>query len=164
MTNILIPTDLSPASLQLVKRAIDVVNLRKVNIVLFHAFAFPDNAFELIRSGYSRPYVNMLNEEFRQACKQLKEQYPQAIAKIFFKAMDGDTAAVFRNYIDANEIDMIICPEDYAFKPVHKLSVDPRPLFKKSGIKVSLLLEPQEEIQLVTTHMPVPAVALVPQG
>lgn len=163
MTNVLIPTDFTPASLQLAKQAVDVLNLRNVNIVLFHAFAFPENEFDLLRSGHTRPYAGMINEEFRQACKLLKEQNSTAIGKIFFKAMDGNTIALFRNFVDANEIDLIVCVDDYAYVPVHALSVDPRPLFKRSGIKVIRSLEQQEEIRLVAAPAVTPAVVLVPQ-
>jgi hypothetical protein len=56
--------------------------------------------------------------------------------------MRGNTAAIFRNFADANAIDMIYCPEQYVFKPVHRRSVDPVPLFRKSGISLVRQLRP----------------------
>ncbi len=50
--------------------------------------------------------------------------------------MEGSSAPLFRNFVDANEIDIIVCPDHFQHVPVHKQSVDPRPLFKKSGIRV----------------------------
>lgn len=41
MTNILIPTDLSAASLQLAEKAIRALEPRNANIILFHAFDLP---------------------------------------------------------------------------------------------------------------------------
>lgn len=147
MTNILIPTDFSPASLQLAEQAIEALDIRSANFVLFHAFEMPSSEFDLLAPGRPRPYADVLNDNFRQACKQLKEQYPKAVQKICFKCMEGNNSRIFRNFVDANEIDIIICPDEYIYKAINKLSVDPRPLFRKSGIKViRTLIQEKKEI------------------
>lgn len=135
MTNVLIPTDFSVASLQMAGQAINALDLKNANIILFHAFNTPSLGIEML--GASRkPYADLFNDIFRHNCKLFREQHPKAVQKIFIKFMNGDSPALFRNFIDANEIDLIYCPEDYQFVPVHNLSVDPRPLFKKCGIEV----------------------------
>jgi hypothetical protein len=135
MTNILVPTDFTPASFQLAEQALQAMEGRPVNITLFHAFEISDSETDLL-TNRSKPYQSLLTESFRLSCKQLKDQYPKQLQKICFKFMDGSTARLFRNFVDANEIDMIFCPDHYNYIPVHKQSVDPRPLFKKSGITV----------------------------
>lgn len=135
MTNILIPTDFTPASLQMAEQAVQTLDLKNANIVLFHAFELPDSEYELLTQK-QKPYASVVTDNFRQACKQFKDQHAKAIHKICFKFMEGNTPALFRNFIDVNEIDLIVCPDHYQFVPVNKKSVDPRPLFKKSGIKV----------------------------
>ena len=50
--------------------------------------------------------------------------------------MTGNSRALFRNFVEANDIDLIFCPETYYFKPAHVRSVDPLGLFKKCGIPV----------------------------
>ena len=47
--------------------------------------------------------------------------------------MFGNSNAVFRNFIDANDIDLIVYPEYYVFRPVHGDSVNPHNMFMKSG-------------------------------
>lgn len=136
MINMLIPTDFSAASLQLAEQAIQSLETRTVNIILFHAFELPSSEFELLAPARKKPYADLVTDHFRQACKQLKDQYPKAVQKICFKFMEGSGAPLFRNFADANEIDLIVCPDHYQYISIHKLSVDPRPLFKKSGIKV----------------------------
>jgi len=143
MTNILIPTDFTASSLQLAVQAIQSLDARNANIILFHAFEMPSSEFELLAPHRQKPYAGLFTDTFRQECKQLKDQYPKAIQKICFKCMEGSGAGLFRNFIDANEIDLIYCPDHYQYKPIHKLSVDPRPLFKKSGIRV--LREPGKQ-------------------
>ncbi len=136
MTNILIPTDFTPASIKMAEQALQVLELRTVNIVFFHAFELPPSEFELLDPSRPKPYANVLNDSFRQGCKQLKEQNPEAIQKVCFKFLEGNSAPLFRNFIDANEIDIIFYTPHYKFVPINKRSADPLPLFKKSGIKV----------------------------
>ena len=148
MTTILIPTDLSAASLQLAEKTIQALQPRNANFLLFHAFDLPSSEFDLLMTAdRRRPYADAMNDAFRQACKQLKEQNLKAVQKVFFKYMEGSTSRSFRNFVDANEVDLIICPDDYSFNPIHPLSVDPRPLFRKCGIRVvrELVVRVREE-------------------
>lgn len=149
MTNILIPTDLTAASLQLAERAIQVLEPRNANIILFHAFDLPYSEFELLVPGRRKPYADAMNDGFRQACKQLKDQNLKAVQKVFFKYMEGGTSRLFRNFVDSNEIDLIVCPDDYCFTKIHSLSVDPRPMFRKSGIRVIRELVPRRKEVIV---------------
>ena len=48
--------------------------------------------------------------------------------------MNGNTKALFRNFADANDIDLIFCPESYTHTKIHQRSLNPQPFFKKSGI------------------------------
>lgn len=160
MTNVLIPTDFSNASFQLAKQAILSLNGRKLNITMFHAFEMPD-PFELLDRCRKKPYQDLVNESFRQNCKQLKDQFPDQVQKICFNCMEGNTAAMFRNFAEANEIDFIIYPEHYQFIPANKISVDPGPLFKKSGIKLITTFHAQEkpvEAELIQVAIPVYAI------
>ncbi len=154
MTNILIPTDFTAASLQLAEQAIQALEVRGCNIILFHAFELPTSEFELLAPGRRKPYADLMTDGFRQACKQLKDQYPRAIQKICFKFMEGSGTPLFRNFADANDIDIIVCPDHYQYVSIHKLSVDPRPLFKKSGIKVIREFSPRkQEVVFENTQM-----------
>lgn len=136
MTNVLIPTDFTANSLQLAAQAIQTLDDKAINIVLFHAFAQPESEFDLLFPSRYRPHANLITEELRQFCKQFKDQNSHKVQKIYFRFMEGETAPMFRNFIDANEIDFIYCPEAYLPVKVNKYSADPRPLFKKAGIPV----------------------------
>lgn len=131
MTNILIPTDFSAASLKMAEQAVRFLN-REVNVILFHAYEMPAYYQDFFRS--TPPYAGMLNDAFRRECKQLKEQYPRLISRISFQYMQGNTAAIFRNFAEAHEIDLIICPADYTYKKIHERSLNPIPLFRRSRI------------------------------
>lgn len=136
MTNILVPTDFTPASLKFAEGALKNVSVEKCNIVLYHAFAMPSSPFDLLGGSLHDPSCELITESFRQACKQLKDDHTKMVNKIIVRSMIGNTKALFRNFIEANDIDLIYCPEEFYFKPVHSRSVNPLSLFKKCGIPV----------------------------
>lgn len=136
MTNILVPTDFSPASLKLAEGALKSGNYEKCNLILFHAFELPSSPHDMLGTCYRDPSFELMTESFRQACKQLKDDYSKQVNKIIVRCLAGNTRAVFRNFAEANDIDLIYCPEDYVFMPVHQRSVDPCVLFKKCGVPV----------------------------
>lgn len=136
MTNVLIPTDFTAASLKLAETALINAELSKCNVILFHAFRTPDLAINLLSISEPDPATVLMNEPFRQACKQLKNQYPNRVGKIVVRCMYGDTRALFRNFVEANDIDLIYCPDNYVFVPSHQRSADPRYLFKKCSVPV----------------------------
>lgn len=159
MVNILVPTDFSQASFRLAEQAVKSLN-KEVNIILFHIYEMPSGINDLIRP--EPPYAQMINDTFRQNCKYLKYKYPDLINKICFKYLTGNTQSVFNHFTDANDIDMIVCPEDYVFTKTNRASLDPVPFFKKSKIallkdltksKVAETVETSEEVQLDTAPM-----------
>lgn len=146
MNNLLIPTDFTPASVQLAARALKALN-KKSNIVFFHAFQMPYFLNDLLTN--EPPYLELMNDRLRQACRNLKEQYPELTGTITFKFMRGDTNALFRNFIDANDITMIVCPKEYVYEKVHKDSINPTGFFKRSKLPVmQTFLTPERQVVL----------------
>ncbi len=116
--------------------ALKTGSFEKCNLILFHAFDLPLSPFDILATPYRDPSCELMTEPFRQACKQLKDEYAKKVAKIVVRCLTGNTRAVFRNFAEANDIDLIYCPETYVFKPAHARSLDPVCLFKKCGIPV----------------------------
>jgi len=134
MTNVLIPTDFTTQSLDLIPAAAQQVT-GKINVFLFHAFDMPDSLVDAMnRTGLSSHH-NLITEELRMKCRQIKNQCPD-VANISFRLMFGTTAAVFRNYAEANDIHVIIYPAGYRFTPVVRESVNPDRMFLKSRISI----------------------------
>ena len=147
MRNILVPTDFSSASFDLVEKAIQTMGEQVVNITMFHAFQIPFFVSDLIRNQ-RQPYRDLLTDSFRNNCKQIKQQFPKQVNSIVFRHLYGNTPAVFRHFVDANDIDLIVYPEQYEFVPVHPDSVNPDRMFKKSN--VPLLRQFKAKRRLVT--------------
>lgn len=134
MRNVLIPTDFSIESLRVAEQALEALNDQTMTITLFHAFDINGFAPDMLGASRRLPYAHLLTDAFRNACKRLKDAHPQILQGIHFRHMYGNTTAVFRNFIDAHDIDMIVSPDNYAFSPITPQSVDPRSLFEKAGI------------------------------
>jgi len=133
MRNVLVPTDFSTASFDLVEKTIQTMGEQVVNITLFHAFQIPFFVSDLIRNQ-RHPYHDFLTDTFRNNCKQIKQQFPKQVSSINFRHLYGNTPAVFRHFVDANDIDLIVYPEQYEFIQIHPDSVNPDRMFKKSNV------------------------------
>ena len=142
MTNILVPSDFTPATLKLAEQAVKLLN-REVNIIFFHAFSMPFYYQDFFRPE-RQPWQDVVSDEFRQGCKQLKEKYPWLINSINFKYMQGNSNALFRNWAEAHEIDIIVCPPTYAHTKIHERSLNPAGFFKKSRLPLLQELSPAQ--------------------
>lgn len=151
MRNVLIPTDYSLASLELVEKTVQSLQHQHLNIILFHAFEIPFYASDIVGNGGKLPYRDIVTDAFRNGCKRLKEQYPKGIQSILLRHLFGNTAAVFHNFVDANEIDLIVFPDGFVFTPVHPQSVNPAPLFRKAGVPLLKTFTPVKKMQPVTS-------------
>lgn len=145
MRNVLVPTDFSNASFDLVEKTIQTMGGQTIDITLFHAFQIPFFPGDLIRNQ-KQPYHDLLTDAFRNSCKRIKQQHPKQVQRIVFRHLYGNTPAVFRNFVDANDIDLIVYPEPYEFIQVHPDSVNPDRMFKKSGIPLLRQLTPKRRV------------------
>lgn len=136
MRNVLIPTDFTVQSLQLAQKALDALDHQSTNIILFHAFDINTQSPEALGSSRRLPYADALTDEFRNGCRRLKTTYGKFLKEVNIRHMYGSTPAVFRNFVDANDIDLIIFPNDFVFNKVTEGSVNPEKMFRKSGVPV----------------------------
>jgi len=150
MNNLLIPTDFTTSSVQLATKAVRTLKER-TNIVFFHAFELPYFYNDTLSS--QPPYVGLMNDRLRQACRQLKDQFPDLIGTITFRFMRGNTNALFRNFIEANNITMIVCPVDYFHKKVHEDSINPTPFFRRCKLPLLQNFNTGESALAITEKM-----------
>ena len=152
MRNVLIPTDYSLASLELVEKTVQSLQHQNLNIILFHAFEIPFHASDIVGNNGKLPYRDIVTDAFRNGCKRLKEQFPKAIQSILLRHLYGNTSAVFHNFCDANEIDLIVFPDHFVFTPVHPQSVNPAPLFRKAGLPLLRTFTQAKKLQAVPAN------------
>lgn len=144
MKNILIPTNFDATSIRLATQVVQSLN-EKVNVVFFHAFEPAYYFTDLYRQ--ENPINSLITDAHRQSCKQFKERYAELVGSVNFLSMRGNTTSLFRNFMEANQIDMIACPNGYAFVKVHKDSINPLSFFKRSRLPLlQQLIQPREVV------------------
>lgn len=146
MTTILIPTDFTLQSLNMVKDVASGFRGQRLNIVLFHALYMPTDVHDLLFLSPKVPHEK-ITEEFRHACTVIKKKNNEVITQIIFRHMYGSTNAVFKNFIEANKIDAIFMPEHIVLKRAFDNSVELRPLFKKAAIPFITEAAPAIEVK-----------------
>jgi hypothetical protein len=135
MKTILIPTDFSTASLQLIEETILYFKPDSINIILFHAFSMPQSLQDI--TGHdSRPHLRVMNEPFRKACKRIKDKYGAHVYNITYRHMYGNTVSVFKHYLQFNKIDSIVFPAHYHLQLIHDRSVDPEYMINQCNYPV----------------------------
>jgi hypothetical protein len=145
MKNVLIPTDFSIRSLNLVKAAVQTNLDEPLNIVLVHFFKMSDNIQELMMLSKRMKDYDNISEAFKATCRELEDSYPQRINAIRIECFYGSTLAVFKNYLFGNGISLIIYDEHFRYKKVNKNSIDPLNIIKKSGCELLAITPGPEE-------------------
>lgn len=152
MKTILIPTDFTSASLQLIEESILFLQPEPVSIVLFHAFDMPQSMQDVVGSG-NKPHLQVMNERFRKGCKRIKNKYSSFVYNIHFRHMYGDTLSVFKHYLQFNKIDCIIYPSALTVQMVHPRSVQPDKLIKKCGCQVVTSIVAESPLKLSVSRV-----------
>ena len=154
MRNVLIPTDFTVASIEMVDKTAQSLEGESLNIILFQAFEKTIFVSDLHDLRGKLPYAELVTEPFRNACKRVKLQHPKTIRSIVIRHLYGNTAAVFRNFVDANDIDLIVMPESFVYRAVHTGSVNPLPLFQKGGVPLLKAFKPRKKVAEETAIRP----------
>lgn len=137
---VLIPTDFSIASLNIVKNYLngqpaDV----KLNIILLHGLHQTDSITGLLFYSKSRMLDELTSKEFNEGCHVLKNKYASQIRSIRKDVFSGFTQAAFNNYAEANKIDEVCIPILYNPKFKSKSSFDLLPYIKASKLRIETI-------------------------
>jgi hypothetical protein len=128
MKNVLLPTDFSIESLELIDKTAKSI-ADKLNIYLFHAYEIPSGSNKTIAQKN-----NLITEQLRQRCRRIKANNKN-ICNISVKLMQGASHAIFSNFTNNHKIDVLVMPHKYVYIPPTAESVSPIKLFRKSTIE-----------------------------
>ncbi|MEO7212338.1 hypothetical protein [Mucilaginibacter sp.] len=138
-TNILIPTDFSLASLKAIPALIQQQPGQKFKITLVNFLGLSDSISELLMlSRRSREYEHV-TQEFLNECTRLSREYSGQIEHLTTEFFYGNTVAVFKNYLEAREIDQVARLKDHTYAKLTPLSYEPGTLLERSKCKVITL-------------------------
>lgn len=147
MKRILIPTDFTIASLNIIHTLVNKVN-GPVEIVLFHPVYIPNSISDLLFTR--RTTQGYITQEYTEACEILKNKYSSQINSMNTVFFYGSSAAAFNNFAEGNKIDMIAINEQHQYKETYKNSLSPMPFIRKAKYEVLSLSVEKAQAAKVT--------------
>lgn len=134
---ILIPTDFSIESLNLFKEAAQSVEIGSVNIIFLHCVHLSDSIFELLFFSKKDLIDSLINPDFNDACKIIRNKYSSHINSALVEIFSGLTQTAFQNFLEGHRVDEIYVPKNYTLKLTDKRSFDPMPFIQKATVPVT---------------------------
>jgi len=136
MKTIIIPTDLSIDSLDLVKNAVLNYPDEIINIVLSYGREIRLTDFEPMNFLSTRNFNSNINENFINLKQKLFHEHKNQIGKISIEAFSGMNSFAFANFLEAHQISEALIPATAQNKFPSKGYFDIRDLIKANMKKV----------------------------
>ncbi|PWK74256.1 hypothetical protein LX99_04058 [Mucilaginibacter oryzae] len=151
--NILIPSDFTLPSLNIIPALVERYPKQKLNIALVHFLQLSDSITDLLLLSRRSREFRLISDEFYAACTALKKDYPEQIINLTPDFFYGNTVAVFKHYLEEKEVGLIAMPEGHAYANLTPNSFNPAVLMQRSGCK-TLTVKPatRQAKALVTTE------------
>ena len=116
-------------------------NVKSLNVLLEFLRRNPNDQFEVILAhGYDMSY------SFRESCKLIENTYQSKLTKLKFSILTGSTKRYVRNYVEANNIDFIVCCNDYKMKFKSRDSFNLLPYLKATKVEIINILNTQNVV------------------
>ncbi|ACU05862.1 MULTISPECIES: hypothetical protein [Pedobacter] len=144
MKTILIPTDFNASTLKCIPQVCSNMKGTPVNIVFVHLFRLSDSITDLLMLSRRSREFEYVSADFHKGCHELKRQLPE-IKSFSIEFFYGTTLSMFRNFLEANEVDYILHPDFCSCEKLNKTSIDPSALIAKCGLPVLTLLKKCED-------------------
>ncbi|WP_339712177.1 universal stress protein [uncultured Kriegella sp.] len=148
MKKIIIPTDFTVESLQLIEYAILNFPDTKLDIILVHGFKLPDTRWGLTHFSALRE-VNKLNTDaFAKAKNMFVREHSDVIVRLRFELFTGSNSFAFRNFAEQLGVKDAIVPKGKFLHVDNSKCFDPT-RFVKSNIDnvIEIPFELTEEYQ-----------------
>lgn len=133
---ILIPTDFTVKSLNLVKSAVNTHEDCELEIILLHGLYLPESISELLFFRKKQAIRELETQEFVESCQLIQTKYGTRIASLSVDIFSGYNQAAFENYLEGNRVEEIYAFTDYAFEAKHKRSFDLMPMIERAGVNL----------------------------
>lgn len=134
MKNILLPTDLSVASLYPIHEICKSTGNGQCNIYLIHTLETP-TGLDLIFLKEKKLYKE-ISPAFREAIEMLREKYAAVINRLSFEFVFLHSKAYLRNYMEGRNIDAIYMLEEHDYNSGLKQSANVIPTLHKCNVPV----------------------------
>lgn len=143
MRTILIPTDFNAQALNCIPDLCATMNEKELNIIFVHLFRLSDSITDLLMLSRRSREFEHINDDFYSGCQELKANFPM-ISSIRVEFFYGSTLSMFKNFLDANQVDCILHPGFCHCEKLGKASIDPSALLAKSGLPMITISKKDE--------------------
>ncbi|GAB4258197.1 MAG: hypothetical protein Kow0065_07800 [Methylomicrobium sp.] len=134
---ILIPTDFSSESLDMIEHVIEQDATAEFHFVLTHCCFMSDCPINLLYFSKTELVQSLKTPEYIKKCNTLRRRYADRKITITTEIFTGLNQAAFANFIDGNRIDEAVIPKRYAPRLNLDNSFNPLPFIKKSRLKIT---------------------------
>lgn len=132
---VLVPTDFTVKSLNLVVDVIENADDEQLEIVLLHGISPSDSISDMLFTSRSKVLRSLQTTEFIDSCNLIKNKFQSRIKSMYADVITGNSRAYFNNYIEANGIDEVYLPVSYKMNFRNKRSFDVCSLLKNVPVK-----------------------------
>ena len=150
MKKILIPTDLSVRSLNIIHSVVEHYD-EPLDIILFHAVqigsSLNDILFQTRRIGQT-----LINREYATGCEILKRKYKTQIKRLHTAFFYGSNTGTFNDFAERHQADIIIINELQEYAQPSEFSFDPSELIKRAKCPSLSLTVKESTSPKVTEH------------
>lgn len=145
MKHILIPTDFTLSSLNVLRFGADAFN-EELTITMLHFMEMPDSITDLLMLPREPSNFNLISPEFREGISLILNRYGSQIKRIRNDFFVGDGRRQFKNYLEHHKIDTIVFPENYTMSMPSKRSYQPEKLIWNTNWPVKYIQIPDTAI------------------
>ncbi|MES2458339.1 MAG: hypothetical protein V4594_22465 [Bacteroidota bacterium] len=143
MKTILIPTDFNASALNCIPQLCASMKDRELTLVFVHLFRLSDSITDLLMLSRRSREFEYVGDDFHKKCIALRNEIPE-IKTLKIEFFYGSTLSMFRNFLEAQEVDGILHPELCSCQKLNPASIDPSSLVFKCGLPVLTVLQKQE--------------------
>ena len=111
MKKVLIPTDFTIESLELVEYAILNFPNTTLDIVLVAGYRLPDTRWAVANFSAKEQIHQQLHEPFRVAMRRLLLEHKNHISNLHFEVFTGINSFAFRNFMEQHEVSCALIPK-----------------------------------------------------
>jgi len=132
MKKILIPTDFSEESLNILSDYMLSCTEKEVSVLFFSGIKLSDSISDLLLLSRRTREVELIPRSFNNFCSCVQNEF-NSVTKVRFEYFYGNTMALFRNFLDANGINEIVYDPNMELQKITKSSLDIIDIINKSN-------------------------------
>ena len=133
MKNILLPTDLTLASLYPVHEMCQRAAGHQCNIRIIHTLTTPTGIADLLFLQQRKPY-DKVSPHFMEALELLRKKYASVINILSFEFLWGSSLPYLNFYMDSRDIHYVYLLKDHTYEKGLPQSIDCLPALRKGKV------------------------------